>query len=287
MRRKILKLCVSAIGLFACACNPVEPVVKFIARAEEQGDKTQGITFYVGGAGPVGNVGSWDIPQGLVDAGYHGYVEVFPWQGMTHAGDQINLSRNRSKGAELSYEIRDYRRIYQDQKINIIALSAGTGIATFALEFLPDSMKVDNVVFLGCSMSSEYDLSRALQRINGGLYVIYSQNDPILKNVVTYTGTVDRSSAAEGIAGIEGFHVPKSPRREAEAQYRKLHNVEYRYEFEETGYKGGHTDSTSRLFISQYIAPIFLGKPETLVSGPTKSRSGRPRIDISDSPHGP
>src|SRR5262249_12353894 len=154
-------------------------------------------------------------------------------------------------GAELAYAIRDYRRIYHNQKINIIALSAGTRIATFALEFLPDSMKVDNVVFLGCSMSSEYDLTPALQRVNGGLYVIYSAHDPILKNVVTYTGTVDRGSAAEGIAGIEGFHTQASPRRESESQYAKLHNVEYRYEFEETGYKGGHTDSTSRLFISQ------------------------------------
>jgi hypothetical protein len=251
-------------------------MIRLMAEAEEQGDKREGITYYVGGAGPVGNVGSWDVPQGLAEGGYQGYVKVFAWQGMTHAGDQMNLSRNRSKAAELAAEIRAYHRKYPSRNINLIALSAGTGIATFALEYLSEEFEINRVIFLSCSLSSRYDLSRALRRIRGGLYVVYSPDDPILKDVVWYTGTVDRSSAEEGIAGLEGFHPPARGGVDTLRQYQKLHNVEYRPEFAEVGYTGLHTDPVKRDFIRAYIAPVLLGDDSTLLPRPrTADRTPR------------
>lgn len=229
------------------------------------GDRSNGLTLYVGGAGPIGNVGSFDIPAGLTDAGYTGAVEAFPWQGLTHAGDQINLSRNRSKAVELSDEIRRYRRAHPGKPINIIALSAGTGIATWALEYLPEDAQIDHLIFLGCSMSSHYDMTRALRRVRIGLYVIYSKNDPILKNVVWYTGTVDRSPAEEGVAGLRGFRLPPRPGADTERQYSKLHNVPWRYDFADYGYEGGHTDSTKRDFVSAFLAPVIQNDPEPLI----------------------
>jgi pimeloyl-ACP methyl ester carboxylesterase len=280
--RRLFLILLTTLSL-SVACNPVTPVMHFIAKIEEQGDKSQGITYYVGGAGPIGNVGSWDVPQGLVDGGYPGYVEIYSWQGITHAGDQMDLSGNRTKGADLADEIKRYRRFYPNQKINIIALSAGTGIATFALERLGENVKVDNVVFLGCSMSSEYDMTRALNRVGRGVYVMYSENDELLKNVVTYTGTVDRRSADEGIAGLVGFRRPSGARSDTDRMYRKLHNIPYRIEFMDAGYKGGHTDSTNRLFVAEYVAPVFMGKPEKLlgVPPPRKRPSAPVRADVS------
>ncbi|HUN82432.1 MAG TPA: hypothetical protein VMV81_13090, partial [Phycisphaerae bacterium] len=228
MRRLFLLITVSS--LLATGCNPI---VGMVAKAKEQGEENRGITYYVGGAGPIGHVGSWDIPRGLAEAGYQGYVEVFTWQGITHAGDQINLSRNHSKGAELAAEIRTYRRRYPNQKINIIALSAGTGVATFALEYLPEGVEVDHVIFLGCSLSSSYDMTRALRRVRSGLYCLYSFHDAILKNVVWYTGTVDRSAGDEGIAGLEGFHMPRFKGNDTERQYHKIVNIPHRSEFSE------------------------------------------------------
>lgn len=238
--------------------------VKLLAKTQQQGDREFGLTYYLGGAGPIGNVGSLDVPGGLLDAGYKGAVEVYTWQSLTHAGDQINLSRNRAKAAELAAEIKRYRRKYPEQKINIIALSAGTGIAAFALEYLPEGIQIDHAVFLGCSLSSRYDLTRALRRIRGGLYVVYSEFDPILKNVVWYTGTVDRSSAEDGVAGLEGFRLPEHKGPDTERQYAKLHNVPYRYEFYDYGYEGRHTDSTRREFIREFIAPVILGDDHRL-----------------------
>ncbi len=260
MRRCTL-LTFTVIG--SCLVSGCGHAVRFIGNT---GDKSKGITYYIGGAGPIGNVGSIDIPNGLKDAGYEGAVEIFTWQGFTHAGDQINLSRNRSKAAELATKIRNYRRKYPNNEINIIALSAGTGIATFALEYLPQDVHIDQMVFLGCSLSSRYDLTRALRRVVGNVYVIYSPRDPILGKVVWYTGTVDRASASEdGIAGLRGFRLPHSMGPDTERQYSKLHNIRWRDDFSDSGYDGLHTDSTKREFIRRYIGPLIRGNDELLI----------------------
>lgn len=244
---------------FGCA-----RVIKPIAKAREVGDPAKGATFYLGGAGPIGHVGSWDVPQGLSDGGYPGLVEVFPWQGMITVGDQINLSRNREKAIELANRIMQYRRGHPEQQINIVALSAGTGVATFAIEYLPEGVNINQVIYLGCSMSSRYDLTRALKRISGRLYVLHSPYDRILRDMVWYTGTVDRRDAADGVAGLEGFRPPPQPGPDTEVQYTKLDNIAYREEFSLSGYDGGHIDCTKRDFIREYLAPVLLGNDRRL-----------------------
>ena len=240
-------------------------VLEPLAKAREVGDPEKGAAFYLGGAGPIGHIGSWDVPQGLSDGGYTGLAEVFTWQGMTHAGDQINLSGNREKAIELANRIMEYRRQHPGQQINIIALSAGTGVSTFAIEYLPEGVNINKVIYLGCSISSRYDLTRMLKRISSGLYVLHSPYDRILRDVVWYTGTVDRQDAAEGVAGLEGFRPPLRTGPDTEVQYTKVHNIEYREEFSLTGYEGGHTDSTKRDFVREYLAPVLLGNDRRLL----------------------
>lgn len=258
--------CTGLVPISGCF-NPINKGVTVFSDLAQDGDKRNGLTIYVGGAGPIGHVGSLDVPLGLQDAGYEGYVKVFPWQGLTHAGDQMNLSKNRERASELAAEIRNYAREYPGKKINIIALSAGTGIAAFALEFLPERIQVQNVIFLGCSLSSRYDLTRALRRVRGGLYCVYSPTDGILKDVVWYTGTVDRIKGSAGIAGLEGFARPSTTAADMARQYAKLHNVAYRTEFAGSGYRGGHIDSTSRQFVANYLAGTIMGIDRALAGG--------------------
>lgn len=279
--RTSIKSCVFLYGLSAgiliagLGCfNPINSVVTGVSKIAQDGDLRNGITYYVGGAGPIGHVGSLDVPMGLQDAGYDGYVKVFSWQGWTHAGDQMSLAKNREKATELAAEIRNYAREYPGKKINIVALSAGTGIAAFALEFIPERIQVQNVVFLGCSLSSRYDLTRALRRVRGNLYCVYSPSDVILKDIVWYTGTVDRSKASEGIAGLEGFRRPSTASSDMARQYAKLQNVACRPEFADVGYRGGHTDCTSRGFVSTYLAGTLMGLDRALAGG--AARSPRP-----------
>ncbi len=258
--------CIAMVLMLWLSATGCSNIVKFaVDKTQPQGEKIRGITYYLGGAGPVGNIGSFDIPRGLRRAGYQGHFEVFPWQTISHATDQIFIARNRSKAQDLAEDIRRYRRLYPDAPIHVIALSAGTGVATFALEYLPESIDIETVIYLGCSMSSRYDMTRALRRIRGRLYVLHSTADEVLKNVVWYTGTVDRASSDAGIAGLEGFYTPGNLFPDTERQYLKLINVPYRSEFESSGYGGGHTSATSTDFVQRYLAPAIMGDPTPLL----------------------
>lgn len=242
------------------------PVVDVVVQIQPQGDESRGITYYLGGAGPIGHIGSFEVPGGLRDAGYEGCVKVYSWQSWNHAGDQMDIARNRMKAAELADEIRGYRRRHPNTAINIVALSAGTGIATFAMEYLPENIGLNNVAFLGCSMSARYDLTRALRRVAGKLYVVYSPRDVILKDVVWYTGTVDRRDSIAGIAGLQGFFLPFSKLSETIHQYQnKVVNVPHRTDFSAYGYDGGHIDAVSREFIRAFVARAILGDDRWLV----------------------
>lgn len=252
--RRWLGLAVSFVVLSAAGCGGV---VRVASKWVQNGDRQYGVTYYIGGAGPIGHVGSLSVPEGLEDAGYRGYVEVFPWQTVTTAIDQLDLERNRAKGSELAEQIRRQKRRNPDVPVNIIALSAGTGIATFALERLPEDIKVENAVYLSSSLSSHYDLTRALRRVRGGVYVFFSDEDPILNNLLPLAGTVDRKDADEGVAGLQGFRRPRRS-RETNEQYMKVHNVRCKAEYAEYGYSGGHTGATSRSFVAHVIAPLVI-----------------------------
>ncbi|MCG8405066.1 MAG: PT domain-containing protein [Phycisphaerales bacterium] len=261
MRRQlILIVCLLSSPNVGCSY-----IFQKVVHLQPEGDEQFGITYYVGGAGPIGNIGSFDVPGGLRDAGYKGRVEVHTWQSWNHAGDQMDLRRNQEKAAELADKLRQYRRRYPRNEINIIALSAGSGIAAFALEFLPEGIGVNKVFFCSCSLSSRYDLTRALKRIKSRLYVLYSPHDQILKNLVWHTGTVDRSDGREGIAGLEGFRMPSRPRRDTLAQYEKVQNIPHRFEFAGADYDGGHTDVTERAFVGLYLAPALMGNDRRLL----------------------
>ncbi len=237
---------------------------KIVTSALQDGSRSQGTVYYVGGAGQFGNVGFISIPLGMQDAGYQGYVELVPWQGFVTAVDQMNYDRNRGKGIELGESIRRTSIRYPDTPIDIIALSAGTGIATFALESLPEDVRIRNVVFLGCSLSSHYDLTRAAKRVNGKLYVFYSEDDAILSRIVPYTGTVDRRDTSDGVAGLDGFQLPARTDAATLRQYRKIQNIRYMPQFADSGYNGGHMSSTERKFIARYVAPLVLGQPSEI-----------------------
>ncbi|MEE8170286.1 MAG: hypothetical protein V3T70_07040 [Phycisphaerae bacterium] len=248
----LLAACLAAAG-----CNPI---ARIAADWSQDGDPRYGVTYYIGGAGPFGNIGAASVPSGLQDAGYEGYTRIYTWQGLSTPLDQISLGRNRGKSARLAYAIRRQKRRFPNVPISIVALSAGTGIAAFALERLPEDVTVKSVAFVASSLSSRYDLTRALRRVEERLYAFYSPHDVILQQVVPYTKTVDRRSAEYGIAGLIGFQSPMNAGSDTEAQYKKLENIGWRPEFALCGHDGGHTDGVSRAFVSHYIAPLLLPK---------------------------
>jgi pimeloyl-ACP methyl ester carboxylesterase len=224
-----------------------------------------GKTYYIDGAGNWG-FGVSEVAKALKAAGYKGSVEAYMWTtSFNPAIDQVNRPAAHLRAAGLSDKIRNYLKTYPDNDVNIIALSAGTGVATWAVEALPKGIKVNNMVLLGSSLSSTYDMSRAFEHMKGRVFVYYSQYDPILSGPVRILGNIDGSM--DEPAGLVGFHPKGGPRG-------KVTNYPWRPEYAEYGWAGGHTDSTSEPFIRRFVSQhIVLPRPAR-TPGPAHADAG-------------
>lgn len=238
-----------------------------------------GKTWYVGGAGPVGSVaGTLSVPRGLRQAGYRGAIETFGWQSVVGwtLRDQMDRERNEGQARRLAGRIEEYVRAHPGRRVNIIALSAGTGITTWALEALPEDVRVGTVVYLASSLSRQYDLSEALKRVDGKLYCFYSPRDPVLKYGVPVAGSVDRELFESNAAGSYGFAMPPGRDTRRAELYRRLRNRPYRDEYAEYGYHGLHTDGTAQGFVAKVIAPLL---KEPLQPAPPTPAAARPESE--------
>jgi pimeloyl-ACP methyl ester carboxylesterase len=220
-----------------------------------------GKTFYVGGAGPIGNVvGSTSVPRGLRKGGYRGAIEVFGWQSVVGGTlrDQMDLSRNRNEGRRLAQKIIDYLDEYPGRHVNLIGLSAGTGILTFALEALPEEYRVGQVIFLGSSLSRTYNMATALRRFEGVCWNFYSTQDQVLKYAVPITGSVDRAFQGENIAGLHGLAPPPDATDATVRLYRRhVRNMPWQPEYRSYGWDGGHTGTTNAKFVAAILAQLI------------------------------
>lgn len=209
-----------------------------------------GKTYYLDGAGNWG-FGVADVPAGLRAAGYQGDVEVFVWtSSFSPAVDQVNLVGNKLRAAILSGKIGDYRTRHPGKPVNLVALSAGTGIAVWAVEGLAEGVTVDNVVLLGSSLSYNYDMRKALRHVKGRVYVFYSPHDEVLTTGARVLGTVDRTF--EDSAGLVGL-------RPVGGDSSKIVNIGWSPRYSQYGWTGSHTDATSQAFVQAVIAPKITG----------------------------
>lgn len=234
------------------------------------GSVLDGKVFYLDGAGNFG-FGKESVPIGLTEAGYRGNVEHFIWT--TYMGplvDQMNLSHNRRAARALAQRIRRYQRRHPGRPVDLIGLSAGSGVAIFALEALPPENKVDHVVLLSSSLSAEYDLTQALRRVKHGVYVFWSPGDPVLRGIVPIVGTVDRGEFGARSAGTRGMRLPPGAELETKVLYRKVFNVEWK-----PGEAGGtvgsvmtlrHAETTRAEFIRAMVGPLLLNGGDATLS---------------------
>lgn len=221
---------------------------------------TRGYIYYLDGAGGGGTFKNWagGVRQGLRDAGYPGAGEVFPWNtGMGVVADQdSSVEYKKSKASECARSIQQYAKAHPGAPVTLMGLSAGTAVTVFTLEALPPTCPVENVILLGASISADYDLTRALQRVRNRMYVFTSEKDGVLAYLVPMAGTADRTASPS--AGLRGFRMPSRPSAETRAQYAKLAHIRWRPEFAKVGDFGGHTDTVKAPFVQQYIAPLIM-----------------------------
>jgi pimeloyl-ACP methyl ester carboxylesterase len=208
-----------------------------------------GHTWYIDGAGNWG-FGVLDVPVGLEKAGYRGCVTNHHWSlTMNPALDQTLRFIARGSGGVLASGIEDFLKRHPDADANIIALSAGTGVAIWACEDLKPPAKVNNVILVGCSLSSTYDVSKALSNIKGGIYVYYANSDPVLQGPVRLLGTIDgKFDDAAGLVGLRG----------GGARSGRIHNIGWNSRYEALGWTGGHADCTNARFVQAEISKYIV-----------------------------
>jgi hypothetical protein len=225
-----------------------------------------GKTYYLDGAGNWG-FGIADVPAGLRNANYKGNIEAYIWtSSFNPAVDQVNIPMNKMRALILTGKIEGYLRRWPNNDVNLIALSAGTGIAVWAVEGLKPPYQVNNLVLLGSSLSENYDMTKALRNIKGKVYVYYSPHDEVLGGMVRAIGTVDRGGTES--AGLGGLHPPGGGRG-------KIVNVGWRPEYEQYGWTGSHTDATSEPFVRRYISRHIVAAAGEDKSGPARPNAPR------------
>ncbi|MHC5111720.1 MAG: alpha/beta fold hydrolase, partial [Planctomycetota bacterium] len=220
----------------------------------------QGYVYYLDGAGGGGTT-NWlgGVRNGLLKAGYDGSGEMFSWEtGKGVVADQESSNEyKKEKAAELASQIQAFRAEHGDVPITLIGFSAGTAVATFTLETLPEDVRISDVILLGGSLSTSHDLTNALKRIDNRLYIFTSRKDAVLQLAIPLSGAADRDATTTDTVGVDGPQVPEGASEETRELYAdKVIVIPRTRKAEHYGDEGGHTDAVGEDFVRHYVAPL-------------------------------
>lgn len=222
-----------------------------------------GYLYYFDGAGGGTAKKNWaeGVRDGLLAGGYPGAGEMFTWEtGEGLIADQdASVKFKRSKAKEAAARITKQARANPGVPVHLLGFSAGTAVAIFALEELPATVQVEDVVLLGTSISNNYDLTRALKRVKGNVYIYTSTRDRMLGFLMPFSGTADRTS--DPGAGLTGFVLPTAATAETRRLYaEKIVTIPWTTKLEQDGDYGRHFDNVKMEFVRDHVTPLFLGK---------------------------
>ena len=162
----------------------------------------------------------------------------------------------KSKAQKVADFITDRVRRQPGLEFILCGHSGGTGIAVWALEKLPDDVKIDKLILLASALSPGYDLSKALSHVRGACYSFCSENDILVLGTGTrMLGTIDGKQTEA--AGYFGFIFPPTadPR-----QYDKLIQKPYDKSWMQYRNFGDHMGCMVRPFARAVIAPLVVAR---------------------------
>ena len=261
--KSALRLFGIALALFVAGCAS-KPTGWPQAQPDRAERIHRGYIYYLDGAG--GGTAKQNyaegVQKGFLAAGYPGAGEMFSWEtGKGLMADQnASVKYKRSEAKIVAAKIADFAEKNPSEPLGLLGFSAGTAEVIFALEYLPDSVQVDTVVLLGTSISRDYDLTKALKRVKGHVYIYTSTHDRMLGFLMPFSGTADRKFNDPG-AGITGFVLPANASAETRKLYaEKLVTIPWTAQLEKDGDYGRHFDNVKMEFIRDHVAPLFMGK---------------------------
>lgn len=200
------------------------------------------------------------LVRGLVQTGVAPQAKIFDWTGEFRGLLALGkLDHNRQQAEVLAQEIEKIYRKNPDVHVILTAHSGGTGIAVWALEKLPDQVRIDTLVLLASALSPTYDLRPALKHVRQA-YSFYSPYDHwVLGTGTRAFGTIDRVKT--DAAGYVGFQCVDP----------KLRQIGYDPRWIKLGHTGDHVGMMDQRFARQILAPLILNTlpGKTLSTQPT------------------
>jgi pimeloyl-ACP methyl ester carboxylesterase len=194
------------------------------------------------------------MTAGLIEGGLDVELEIYDWtdndSGLPALG---NYNRNQLQAARIAERLTAVYRADPKRRIILTSHSGGGGVAVWALEKLPDNVKIDTLLLLAPALSPKYDLSRALKHVTGKAYSFTSTLDPINTWGTKGFGTIDRVQTEA--AGSVGFQTPAGADL---VQYDKLIGFPYDAAWVRLGNDGDHIGTMSRTFGRVMLAPLLL-----------------------------
>ena len=246
--------------MFSAGCKTT-PVGLPQAMPDRDKRMPRGYLYYLDGAGGGTAKNNWagGVKEGLFEAGYKGAGEMVSWEtGKGLLADQdASVKYKRSMAEQVPPKVLQYQKDYPGAPVHLLGFSAGTGECIYALEELPLPAQVDNVVLLGTSIGRDHDMTEALKRVKGKVYVFLSTHDQMIGLATEISGTTDRKRD-DPSAGIKGFSLPPNASEETRGFYAlKLIYIPYSKEFKQDGDRGHHFDNVKMEFIRDHVAKYF------------------------------
>lgn len=215
----------------------------------------RGVIFSIDGAGDY-HASSEALRHAVDEAGLPLDVETISWshgRGRVLA-DQVDYDHAWAEGRRLADRVCAYRQRCSNGAVFLIAHSAGSAVALAAAENLPPD-GIDRIVLLAPSVSSGYDLRRALQTTRHGIDVFPSERDVwALGAGIALAGTADREPGPA--AGRVGF-APTIVTAQDAALYARLRQHPWDPCLTWTGNEGGHYGAYQGRYLRAYVMPLF------------------------------
>jgi len=232
----------------------------------------KGLVFSLDGVGGF-NWGTRWLRRGLEEAGVRQAIVIYDWSkgpGGMFVGDLMDESRNRAVAQDLARTVSTYAAAMPHRPITLIGHSGGAAVVVWALEAMSERCRVERVILLAPALAPGYDLSPALKRVAGRMYVMYSPADVgLMAAGTTVFGTMDGKHSVS--AGLTGFDLPDACADRS--QYLKVRQVRWTLDLMRSGHLGGHMGWTTAQFARDFLAPILLGRRDP----------GRPMLAVRSS----
>jgi hypothetical protein len=212
----------------------------------------KGIVFVIDGAGGSGFL-PFVLSRILPEAGLE--MNHFRWSAgyMRIIKDLKNRDTNRKRASELASVLRNYRLQFPEHQLHLVAKSAGTALALWAMTEL-EPLTLDRVVLLSPAVSPVFPLDDALRAARQDVYSFWSPADVFFLDWgTTLFGTADgvygRSAGLVGFAGNRQNGQPVGKAR--------LCEVKWAPSMISSLHVGDHSGTSMPPFIRKYVMPLL------------------------------